>query len=49
VVRRKRNFDCGGYKNVLLEDVDLRMQTDKLGIADFREYIGIRKEENKKI
>lgn len=31
VVRRKEYFDCGGYKNVLLEDVDFSRRIDKIG------------------
>jgi glycosyltransferase involved in cell wall biosynthesis len=35
VVRRKSYFDCGGYKNVLLEDVDFSRRIDKLGEVRF--------------
>jgi len=35
VVRRKSYFDCGGYNNVLLEDVDFSRRIDKLGEVRF--------------
>jgi glycosyltransferase involved in cell wall biosynthesis len=35
VVKRKSYFDCGGYKNVLLEDVDFSRRIDKIGEVMF--------------
>ena len=35
VVRRDAYFGCGGYKNVLLEDVDFSRRVDKIGTVRF--------------
>jgi glycosyltransferase involved in cell wall biosynthesis len=41
VVRREAYFKCGGYQNVLLEDVDFSRRIDKLGAVRFFQYVKV--------
>lgn len=41
VVRREAYFRCGGYQNVLLEDVDFSRRVDKLGTVRFFPHVKV--------
>jgi glycosyltransferase involved in cell wall biosynthesis len=41
VARREAYFKCGGYQNVLLEDVDFSRRIDKLGAVRFFQYVKV--------
>ncbi len=41
VVRSEAYFSCGGYQNVLLEDVDFSRRIDKLGIVRFFPHVKV--------
>ncbi|MDO9097968.1 MAG: glycosyltransferase [Candidatus Methanoperedens sp.] len=40
-VRREAYFKCGGYRNVLLEDVDFSRRIDKLGTVRFFPHVKV--------
>jgi glycosyltransferase involved in cell wall biosynthesis len=41
VARREEYFKCGGYQNVLLEDVDFSRRINKLGAVRFFQYVKV--------